>query len=415
MPAVDTTRHVPAGLPAPAPAPAPVPASLRLASVSFTGKLASMTRQEATGIVQRAGGRVTSGLSRRTTMLVIGVEGWPLLSDGSPTGKLRRAEELNRAGARIAIVAEGAFLECAGLRERRPALRKSFPPAQVCTLLGLELAALRRWEAIGLVQAHDGRFDFQDIVSLRTITELLRGGVAASTIARSVERLASVLPGTERPLAQLKLVAESGTLLAELGDAMLAPDGQFVIDFDRRATGTDDDGAPPGAVIPLTGAPGTRREERTADAWFDQGVTCEEQDAFEEAIEAYRRALALQATFPEAHFNLGNALRAAERPAAAEEHFRMAVAQDPAMAPAWYNLADVLEEQGHLPDAIASLRAAIGIDPTYADAHYNLALCCEAHGDLAAARRHWRSYLKLDPAGDWAQTARSHLAALPAG
>ena len=205
-------------------------------TVVFTGKLASMTRRDAAAIVESAGGRVVTTVSRRTSTVVVGMEGWPLLPDGRVSRSLRRAEEMKERGDAIQIISEAVFLERLGLQERQPRVRKSYPAEQVCQLVGLDPAVLRRWEVMGLVRSHRGLYDFQDIVSLRTLAELIGRGVSPQTIGKSVRGLASVLPDTERPLAQLKLVEASGALLAELGDILVAPDGQLLMNFQTSDT-----------------------------------------------------------------------------------------------------------------------------------------------------------------------------------
>ncbi len=362
-----------------------------------------MARAEAHEVVKAARGTPVATVSRRTSMLVVGMDGWPLLADGSVSRKLERAEALRRQGAPIQIVSEADFLEMAGLSERRPALRKSHPADRVCELVGVPESTLRRWELLGLVRSSDGLYDFQDIVSLQTIAALVAAGVAAPTIARSVRGLASVLPGTERPLAQLSIVIEHrGALLADFAECRIAPDGQLVIGFDRA---TDGPTAPVAAVAP--GAAPVPAE--TADDFFERGAVLEEAEDLAAAADAYRAALALRSHFPEAQFNLGNVLRALGRFDGALERYHSAVEQDPDNAPAWYNLADLLEETGNVEEAIACLRRSLGADPAFADAHYNLALCLERAGRRDDAAAHWRAYLALDSASAWADEARTHL------
>src|SRR5437867_617433 len=205
---------------------------MKNARVAFTGKLASMTRAEAHQKVLEAQGEPAAGVSRRTSFLVVGMEGWPLLPDGKPSNKLQRAEELQKEGHPLQIISEALFLEAVGVRERKPDLRKTYPMEQVCRLLGLEPRILRRWEQFNLVRPENGLYDFQDLVSLQTISELIRSGVRPETIAKSLQGLAFVLPGTDRPLAQLKIVVEnSKMLLADLGDQRVAPSGQLYFNF----------------------------------------------------------------------------------------------------------------------------------------------------------------------------------------
>jgi tetratricopeptide (TPR) repeat protein len=389
------------------------PSATEFARVSFTGRMLAISRRDAIEQVRRRGGVVTTGVSRRTTLLVVGAGGWPIRADGSVSRTLRRAEAMNAAGARIRIAPERLFLELVGLEERAPRLRKTYTFDQVLDLLGLDATTLRRWEALGLIRSEEGRYDFPDIVALRTIAELIGRGVAPATIARSVRGLAAVLPDVQRPLAQLRLVESSGELLAEIGDALIAPDGQLVIDFGGAAAAADRAPARGAAPIVLGVAGGWHDAGSAgADEWFERGAALEEEDRLDEAAGAYERAIELRPRFAAAHFNLGNVLRALDRAEAAAERFRAAAAHDRDMAAAWYNLADVQEELGRPLDAIESLRRAVEIAPDYADAHYNLAMCLASVGRAAEARAHFERYLRLDPRSVWADVAREKLAAL---
>jgi DNA ligase (NAD+) len=59
--------------------------SLNGAVVVITGTLPTLSRGEATALVEKAGGRVTSSVSRKTTFVVAGAD---------PGGKLDKANEL---------------------------------------------------------------------------------------------------------------------------------------------------------------------------------------------------------------------------------------------------------------------------------------------------------------------------------
>ncbi|RMG49375.1 MAG: NAD-dependent DNA ligase LigA [Acidobacteria bacterium] len=74
----------------------------RLAGLQFvlTGRLASMTREEATRLIEQLGGRVASSVSRRTNYVVVGEE---------PGSKLDRARELG-----IPTLTEREFLNMVG-------------------------------------------------------------------------------------------------------------------------------------------------------------------------------------------------------------------------------------------------------------------------------------------------------------
>lgn len=280
-----------------------------------------------------------------------------------------------------------------------PRLHKSYPAQHICELLGLEEAKLRRFELFGLIRAEDGLYDFQDIVSLRTIAELIGRGADPAAIGRSIRGLASVLPGTDRPLAQLKLIADDPTtLLAEIGQLRLAPDGQLMLNFSP---------APSIAGEAIRADFADDADAFSAGEWLDYGRSCEDEERLEEADRAYRRALSLRPHFPDAQFNLGNVLRELGNVDDAEQRFRTAVEQDPTMAVGWYNLADLLEEHRRLDEAVECLRRAVDTDAVYADAHFNLASLLEQVGRSAEATTHWTAYRRLEPGSDWADVDRS--------
>jgi len=369
-----------------------------LARVAFTGKLASMTRQEAAKRVGDAGGAISSTIGRDTTMLVVGMDGWPLLADGSVSQKLTRAQRLAQQGAGINIVSEERFLERLGLKSQTRNFHKTYTAEQICDLVGIDPEQLRRLEYSGLIHSSDGQFDFQDIVSLKTIVELVARGIKHHTIARSIAQLSNILPGTDRPLAQLKLVGEpSGKLLAEVEGVLMEPCGQTRLNFDRRSDAAD------AALV------NRRIKEFDAEELFSIAVDLEEEGRFVEAERTYRQAIAQEPSMAAGHFNLSNVLVALNRPEAAKERLHVALEHDPNFETAWFNLACLQESSGQLDDAIKSLSRAVSIDPHYADAHFNLASCYERVGQLANAAHHWNEYLRLDNTSPWAEQARRKL------
>ncbi len=251
-----------------------------------------MTRAQGWETVKSVGGTPVAGVNRRTTMLVIGMYGWPLL----PTATQPRsaaADELRVGGHTIRIVSEEAFLELAGLRQCRADLRKSFDAEQVGALTGADAGALRLWDRLGLVRADRGKYDFQDIVSLQTITRLLAEGVDAAAIARTIRSLAAVLPGTDRPLAQLKLVAAGRR--DRRGDRRgphrsrraIAPPLRCATPGRARepcplGSGTSAEDAPQPLALSLPGEPATFEE------WLELGLDAEDDGRLNDAERAYR-------------------------------------------------------------------------------------------------------------------------------
>ena len=376
--------------------------------VAFTGRLASMSRREAEELVITRGGRLTPSVNRGTTLLVIGMDGWPLLRDGRLSNKLQKAESLQKGPGkrRLRVWSEEQFLERVGRKRPDAEIEKPMDAAQVSALVGVAPETLHRWELLGLVRSNAGRYDFRDLVSLQTIAALVSQGAHPSTINQSVRSLARVLPGTDRPLAQLKLLADQDSLVAEVNGSLMSPGGQLIMRFEPDRDGDDDTQGPPALALSL--GP-TNARGRSAEEWFDIGCSLEDSGEMVEAERAYREALARLPTLAEAHFNLANVLRATNRSEAAEERYRAALEHDATLAEAWFNLADVLDESDRTDEAIDCLRAALKCDPQYADAHYNLAVCCEKSGLMDEAREHWREYVRLDPTSEWAAFARGRL------
>src|SRR5438105_14166319 len=88
-------------------------------AVAFTGRLASMRREQAFALVRAQGGGPRRGLTRKTGVLVVGTLGRPLLPDGMPSKTLGLAKSYG-----VPIASEREFLEWAG---------RSIPKDQVRT------------------------------------------------------------------------------------------------------------------------------------------------------------------------------------------------------------------------------------------------------------------------------------------
>ena len=87
--------------------------------VVFTGKLSSLGRKDANALVVRLGGTTNEDVNAKTTMLVVGAEGFGAASDSTRTRsqKLIRAEEINaqQPATPIRILSEDQFCRLAGV------------------------------------------------------------------------------------------------------------------------------------------------------------------------------------------------------------------------------------------------------------------------------------------------------------
>jgi tetratricopeptide (TPR) repeat protein len=108
-------------------------------------------------------------------------------------------------------------------------------------------------------------------------------------------------------------------------------------------------------------------------AYYNLGLALGREGRHEEALQALRQTLALQATYVGAENSVGIALAELGRLREAEAHFRRAIQHDPAPAQAHSNLGAVLAQQQQFDEAEHHLRLAIQLDPDLVDARNNLA------------------------------------------
>ena len=117
----------------------------------------------------------------------------------------------------------------------------------------------------------------------------------------------------------------------------------------------------------------------------------------DEAIDAYRHAIAAKPDYAEAHNNLGNALREAGEAAQALGSCARAIELKPGYAEAYNNLGNALKDLGELAAAAASYGKAIAAKPGFAEAHLNLGHVCKAQGHADAAIECYRASIAAAP------------------
>ncbi len=124
-------------------------------------------------------------------------------------------------------------------------------------------------------------------------------------------------------------------------------------------------------------------------AHYNLGNTLHDQEKWDEAIAAYRKAIELDPKYALAHGNLGIALSHQEKLDEAIVVFRKAVEINPKRAIAHYNLGAALDNQNKRDEAIASFRKAFEIDPKHPKPKTALA--------KTLARRGWELPNHSDP------------------
>jgi tetratricopeptide (TPR) repeat protein len=105
----------------------------------------------------------------------------------------------------------------------------------------------------------------------------------------------------------------------------------------------------------------------------------------EDAIAAYRRAVAACGSFALAHFHLGFALHRMGRPAQAESSYRRAIELAPELVDARHNLGVALQQLRKHSEAEALFRQVLSCNPRSATAHFHLGVSLAAQNRLDAA------------------------------
>jgi tetratricopeptide (TPR) repeat protein len=335
----------------------------------LVGALAAFPRRIARREVERQGGELQPGITRRTTHVVFGRR----LADGMPAARIEALLDRERASGRV-LLSENGLLRALGLLRapeqatlaRQSLIDQSGLPPRVFDLLALFDAFENDAEP----------FSFRDLILARKYAGLVAGGATWSAIARSIHR-----SGPVASLTALSLHAgRDDGIYARLGETLSELDGQV--------------------LLPLDAAGDAELEELFAEA-----EEAEEAGRHEEAAALYQRCLAIDPSDAVAAFNRGNCLRAAGRPPEAAQAYMAAIKRDPKFVEAWFNLAGIHKEEGRADAARRALHKAIALDEDYADAVFNLANLEYDAGDLAEARRWWSRYLELDRNSEWARRA----------
>jgi tetratricopeptide (TPR) repeat protein len=136
-----------------------------------------------------------------------------------------------------------------------------------------------------------------------------------------------------------------------------------------------------------------------APAYNNLGAALHAKGRHDEAIASYQQALNLRPDFPLAHYNLANALNDAGRPGEAAGHFRIALQTIGGSADVHNNLGIALIGEGKAADAIAEFRTAVQLDPESAASRRNLASALASAGRHDEAITEFRRAARLDPSG----------------
>ena len=354
--------------------------------VVFTGKLSSLGRKDAWALVARLGGSTADDVTARTTLLVVGAEGFSGTSPPTDkSNKVRRAEELNAHGSGIRILSEAEFCQLAGVPTPDALKQQYFAMRDLLVRYrALREDHLRYLVKCGVIRPvlrtnADTFFAFPDLAPIKQTNE----GLSAGASFRSVVR----------------------TLIA-------SRHGQLAFDFRIDAV--------PARVLtlrrPATGKSASRADRQTvgipatelAESCFQAALMLDDGDEtkLEQAATAYRKALALDPYLVAALINLANIHYSRDELIEAQALYERAIGLESDFFEAHFNLGNIHHDLGHFSEAQACYREALRLNPFYADAHFYLAVTFEKSGLSQEARPHWQAYQQLAPHGEWVELAK---------
>lgn len=263
--------------------------------------------------------------------------------------------------------------------------------SDVSALVGLTARQIRLLvtdDIVHPVRGERGRylFSFADVSIVREVADLVRRGAPMDRVRAAVRQVRTRGRG-DVGLEGIRLDVHGRRVIAHTDAGSFEPEsGQVVLAFDEQGTEVREP-----VVIPM---PTDDPSGHSAPEWFAHGDRLEETDPVA-AEEAYRRAIAIDPTFAEAHVNLGRLLHAAGAVHDALECYERALALDPWDATTVFNIGVAHDDLRNDSAAIEAYSRAVDLAPRFADARYNLAAVYERTGEIAHALRELRAYREL--------------------
>ncbi|HVM49081.1 MAG TPA: tetratricopeptide repeat protein, partial [Candidatus Acidoferrum sp.] len=134
------------------------------------------------------------------------------------------------------------------------------------------------------------------------------------------------------------------------------------------------------------------------EALGNLGYACAQKGQAAEAITWYQAALQANPAHAATHNNLGNVLSGLGKLDDAIREYQLALKYEPEYAEAHNNLGIAYAQQGRFDNAVLEFRAAIRFKAAYAIAHNGLANVFTLRGQYAEAVPEYEEALRLDPA-----------------
>ncbi|MBK6812586.1 MAG: hypothetical protein IPG81_27615, partial [Sandaracinaceae bacterium] len=290
-------------------------------------------------------------------------------------------------GTRIAAPAPLAPSPSEAPKSQKPSddpLADLYSTADVAKLFDLRESRLRSWAKSGFItpSATVGKkqlYTFQDLVSVPPRPCWARA-VPQKRVKDSVDAIRRTLPKVTRPLAELRVTEEGGSVVCATASVRSWPTtGQQVstLDVSRSCATT---------WCACCTRP-TAEARRSAYEHYLEGCRLDEDEAtFERAEAAYLAALRLDASLGNAHTNLGNLCYRRGRVEDARRTTRTrcaSMASSPRRTTTWGSWRWT---RGTRTNAVLSFERAGSGPVAFADAHFNLPLAYEELGRARDAK-----------------------------
>lgn len=170
------------------------------------------------------------------------------------------------------------------------------------------------------------------------------------------------------------------------------PAGQDLLDSAVQCYGRQDYQA----ALALTG-PLLERDSENIEAINLAGACARQLGHYDEAQAYFRRAIAIQPDYANAHSNLGNLFRDLKRLPEAEAAYRRAIVLSPSHPDALFHLGSLCQTQGRATEAETTFRQLLAVVPSHANAFYNLGLLLRVSGRNIEAVDAFERMLALRP------------------
>jgi len=343
---------------------------------AIIGALDAFPHRLALRQIEARGGKLRRGVSRATTVAVIGHR---LAQNSTPERIAKRLDEARSAGARL--ISERAFLRLLGLAHESEDHRQ-LSAADLREKSGLDPDSFELLRLFDVFDVSEEPFGFRDLVAAKQCTGLIRDGVEWIAIVEAVQTKSPI--SADGGLSKVRLErSEWNGVLMRAGDALTELSGQHIL------------------ALP--------EEVDSVDELFETAREAEDDEDWERARALYSRCHAMEPRDPVIAFNLSHAQLKLGDLEGAKRMLNKVMSLDIRFAEAWFNLAAIARMQGDLEAAWLNLKRAIFADRDFPDAIYNLAHLEFERGELGEAARHWKRYLELDRTSDWALKARTGL------